>query len=408
MFRGRTGNVKEPAGTLQPATPLSTLPALTGDVHNNNRQSLPIRVTPAALPFWMSQGKKTLLFGQRNGGIVHHRQLVTIIALAISPVACNDQKLSAPQVPDSREFARMDSIRLSSNFAIAAAPTGGSTTVELTLEGLDGFRITLTRRECASPTNTVLLVAPISTTLTTTACQEPIGRTWSFPGPYVIGTKISLQFISGVDHAKGAMFLTGAYPDWTIAFEDGFDADNNDFFLSITAVRDTCQVFANPAQVTDAVLLDPTFQMYLKNYWIRTGPNAAGGGVEYGGYLADNGGIKEFIDFTGNASPVPCQVNDALGHIQQVMASNNVVGMFHTHPYTPGAPITPNGSCLGIKVPGMFHGDGASDVDAELVGGAPFPSYIFDKNHVHRLKAYFNKDVDSVETFDRNLACPAI
>jgi hypothetical protein len=127
-----------------------------------------------------------------------------------------------------------------SQLALSPSVEALVTSESMTLAAPGGFTVRLTERECASPTNTVSVIALSDTTLlSTTMCQEPIDTVWSFPGPYPIATPIKLDFESGVSGATGAMKIEDGYPVWTVTFEDGYDSAFNDFALEVVATVDT-------------------------------------------------------------------------------------------------------------------------------------------------------------------------
>lgn len=125
---------------------------------------------------------------------------------------------------------------------------------------IDSVEIRLVARECASPSNKVTVTSPDTIILSQYMCQEgapgspgytcwpPIPgicdpvqvpsdtvSIWSLTSGYASGEEVVFDFETGVSGATGEMRVTGAFPFWTVAFEDGFDSDFNDFFLTVTA-----------------------------------------------------------------------------------------------------------------------------------------------------------------------------
>ena len=164
-----------------------------------------------------------------------------ILGAAVLSVSCDAATLASPPPADPilRE-ARTDADSALVRSSLSEGTTAAAVQSDpMVLESdIEGFTITLENRECASPTNTVSVVSPVTGLLSTTMCQEPIGTPWSFSGPFTAGSAIVLDFQSGVSGATGAMIVTGAFPEWTVTFEDGFDADFNDFVLSVVAVTE--------------------------------------------------------------------------------------------------------------------------------------------------------------------------
>ena len=116
-------------------------------------------------------------------------------------------------------------------------PNGTSSQCDLTLSAAGGFTITLVSTSCDARGNTLSLLQPQTATLLTDGCYSPSGQTWSYPGPYPAGTAISLQIVSPQLQRSPSLQATGSYPNWTINFEDGGDADLNDLVLQVTATQ---------------------------------------------------------------------------------------------------------------------------------------------------------------------------
>ena len=138
----------------------------------------------------------------------------------------------------------------------------------VTLQDGDGFEVTLASLECAAQGNRFSLTTPVSQTLTSSGCQEAVGRTWTFLGPYPAGTNVGFDFFSGFTNSAGQIRVSGAYPNWRVACEDGFDSDFNDLVFAIRALG-TQGCPARP------FLADPGFRDALAVLWIsrsRTHP----------------------------------------------------------------------------------------------------------------------------------------
>jgi hypothetical protein len=81
--------------------------------------------------------------------------------------------------------------------------------------------------------------------LITNGCYEPdVGTTWDLNNgeAYVAGTELNAEVISGSlkQETAPALRVLGAYPEWTLEFDDGEDAtppepDFNDLVITITA-----------------------------------------------------------------------------------------------------------------------------------------------------------------------------
>jgi PKD repeat protein len=116
----------------------------------------------------------------------------------------------------------------------------------LTLEDAAVVTVTLESRECTARNNTFRITQPIEEVLITDGCYEPeVGFSWELNGgtAFEAGTELNAEVISGSlkQEVAPALRVTGAYPQWTLEFDDGEDAtppepDFNDLVLTITAV----------------------------------------------------------------------------------------------------------------------------------------------------------------------------
>jgi PKD repeat protein len=115
----------------------------------------------------------------------------------------------------------------------------------LTLEDDAVVTVTLESRECTARNNTFRITEPAEEVLITDGCYSPaVGFTWDLNGgnAYVAGTELNAEVISGSlkQEVAPALRVLGAYPEWTLEFDDGEDAtppepDFNDLVLTITA-----------------------------------------------------------------------------------------------------------------------------------------------------------------------------
>lgn len=124
------------------------------------------------------------------------------------------------------------------------------------LATVDSFEVQLTGRECAAPNNWVVLTSPVFDTLSATMCQETIGQTWPFVGPYPPDSSIAFEFESG---AFGGLYdgqmafsdtLPSSFPEWNLEFEDANDNDFDDFYLRIVAYSDSIPTLEASADTT--------------------------------------------------------------------------------------------------------------------------------------------------------------
>jgi hypothetical protein len=67
-------------------------------------------------------------------------------------------------------------------------------------------------------------------------CYEAAGTEIVRAGPYPAGTEISAEIVAPLLVNAPRLRVTGSYPEWTLEFEDGADADFNDLVLKVTAL----------------------------------------------------------------------------------------------------------------------------------------------------------------------------
>lgn len=106
----------------------------------------------------------------------------------------------------------------------------------LPLEEQARFEVTLISHSCGAHDNEIHVTAPESERLTDDACYEAVGRVWEFDGPYAAGTALNFRIDSFEQANPPAFVATGAYPEWTLTFEDGGDSDFNDIVLRVRAI----------------------------------------------------------------------------------------------------------------------------------------------------------------------------
>lgn len=118
---------------------------------------------------------------------------------------------------------------------------GGQTSLcTLTLAEPAGFKITLTTGSCDALNTEIRLVSPITVPLTTDACREPVGTVWDYSTPtYQAGTEINIEVDSDQFANPPSLRVTGAFPAWSVEFEDGYDTDFNDVVMNVEAVPET-------------------------------------------------------------------------------------------------------------------------------------------------------------------------
>ncbi len=127
----------------------------------------------------------------------------------------------------------------------SAPGTGQFATCDLEILADAVVTVTLQSRECTAHGNAFQITEPIAVTLFTDGCYSPAeGTPFTLNGgvAFVAGTRLKAQVISGSTEQEvaPALHVEGAYPTWTLKFDDGEDAtppepDFNDLILTITA-----------------------------------------------------------------------------------------------------------------------------------------------------------------------------
>lgn len=122
-----------------------------------------------------------------------------------------------------------------------------------------------------------------------------------------------------------------------------------------------------------------------------------------GGYIVEQDGQLDMVPFGSNQSP---QVCSSTIDLSEVPAGATLVGLVHTHPHTPGAPVPTDGSCSGNTAPGMVYGNGPSKADLDAAATSPYPLYVIDPDEVHRVPPHYGSPVGdpaaSIQNLTRN------
>ena len=127
----------------------------------------------------------------------------------------------------------------------SASLTCNGVACTLRLEDDATVKVTLTSRECTAHNNTFRITQPAEEVLITDGCYSPeVGFSWDLNNgdAYAAGTELNAEVISGSLKLETAPALQvlGAYPEWTLEFDDGEDAtppepDFDDLVITITA-----------------------------------------------------------------------------------------------------------------------------------------------------------------------------
>lgn len=114
-------------------------------------------------------------------------------------------------------------------------PGAPPTSCTLPLPEKSKFVVRLVSTSCEARGNKIILTSPEVDELTGDACDESPGKTWTFNGPYPAGTELNFRIESFQQPSPPRFLASGAYPNWSLTFEDGFDTDFNDIVLQVTA-----------------------------------------------------------------------------------------------------------------------------------------------------------------------------
>lgn len=100
---------------------------------------------------------------------------------------------------------------------------------------IGSFDVTLAASSCNADNDRLRITDPAQTDLTGDACHENLNKKWTVNGPFPAGTDINVQIISTQTARTPTLQATGQFPNWTLTFEDGADADINDVVLAVVA-----------------------------------------------------------------------------------------------------------------------------------------------------------------------------
>ena len=104
--------------------------------------------------------------------------------------------------------------------------------------------VTLEGRSCDAHGNTFRITSPIPETLFTDGCYAPpLGQPFNLNDGAVFeaGTRLEAEVVSGATNqlTAPALHVTGAYPTWTLSFDDGVgganEPDFDDLVITVTA-----------------------------------------------------------------------------------------------------------------------------------------------------------------------------
>jgi PKD repeat protein len=125
-----------------------------------------------------------------------------------------------------------------------APGTGHFASCDLVLEAQASVTVKLESRSCEAHGNKFQITQPILATLFTDGCYDPpVGQSFDLQNgdAFPAGTHLQAQVISGATNqlTAPALHVTGSYPTWTLAFDDGVggsgEPDFNDLIITVTA-----------------------------------------------------------------------------------------------------------------------------------------------------------------------------
>jgi hypothetical protein len=125
---------------------------------------------------------------------------------------------------------------VSSLVCVDGSAPGGFVACTLKLQEQAGFKVVLDASSCEAHGNIFRITAPEPATLTQDGCYETAAKQLVFVGPFSAGTEIKAEVVAPQLAERPRLVVQGAYPVWTLTYEDGADADFNDLQLTLSAL----------------------------------------------------------------------------------------------------------------------------------------------------------------------------
>jgi hypothetical protein len=122
------------------------------------------------------------------------------------------------------------------SLSCADGSSGSFVGCTLKLTAPAGFKVRLASSSCRAHGNVFRITAPVLDTLLTDGCYAAIGTEIVHAEPFPANTEISAEVIAPLLDNPPQLRVTGDYPEWTLTYEDGEDADFNDLVLVLTAI----------------------------------------------------------------------------------------------------------------------------------------------------------------------------
>lgn len=155
------------------------------------------------------------------------------------------------------------------------------------------------------------------------------------------------------------MSISGAYPEWTVAMEDGFDNDFNDVIVTVRAIVSDAGCPPEPW------FSDPLFRNALNVLWDVSYPDAPfADRRERSAFIVQENGAYHVDVFP--VSSDPCNLLDLSTLTDySLLPDSGVVGWIHTHPGS--RDTVPEGACQEVAG-GAILGTGPSPGDLSYLG----------------------------------------
>ncbi|CAN5836864.1 hypothetical protein BH24GEM1_BH24GEM1_21560 [soil metagenome] len=169
---------------------------------------------------------------------VHHYSAIARTLYTARLTATDDQGLTGTKTV---EFTVSPAATLQCE---SAPGTGQFAFCDLELLEDATVTVTLESRSCDAHGNRFEITQPLAQTLFTDGCYAPaVGTPFDLNGGAVFeaGTRLQAQVVSGAGNqiTAPALHVTGAYPTWTVSFDDGVggagEPDFDDLVLTVTA-----------------------------------------------------------------------------------------------------------------------------------------------------------------------------
>ena len=250
---------------------------------------------------------------------------------------------------------------------------------------------------CAAE-NVLTVSGVISGTISGDAC-DAAGTIVTYGPTTAAGT---INFDLRGTYGTGRYRVEGVHPSYNVRFDDGFgDGDFNDVVVWVRCMS-SCDLLERPSR--DSILDHPAVQSGLRDIWEWSDSEnpIMFSRYEVGMWIVRNlhDGTLTWVPFD-NGFNLVCGLTLPLDQMNRINSSGSqsVVGIAHTHPHEPGEYPNP-GNCTRRRNSRIRIQDGASGADINAAQALGIPSYVLDREHVHRARPN-----GRVDTFNRDPNC---